>query len=330
MTDRRAFIGGSDIASILNIQPKGWRTSYQTWTRKAADLAHEASDEPPPAQNEREMARGKIVEPLVASLLEYRYGWRIPVRNERFVDPDVPYFASEIDGIVDPQTIVFARTPAAAAVSALFNAGLKAGDIVNLEIKTVSPWRLDEWGGEDGDEIPLHYQAQVMWGLGVTRRRFALCAALFGADELRLYPVVADDETIAGMRQRARDWWLNYVVPRVPPPPATIGDTRALWPTDNGLAKDANADIVGACRALRALRDKSSTYEKGIEGTELLIREYMTDASELVDPQTGATLATLKAQSTSSIDAAKLKAEFPEVYKAVARKGTTRVLRLKD
>lgn len=319
--DRRVFLGSSDIASVLGLQPQTWRTAVGTWQRKVQD----EPDEPHTDRAKRRvLARGHVVEPLVQKMLAELYD--IPelrlesVSNVRYIDRTLPWAAAEIDFQVP-----------LGAVRHLFRPddviGAADDEMVNVEIKTVHPFAASEWGEEGSEDIPVHYAAQMYWALGVTGRRFAICAALFGADDLVLYPIVADAETIAGMRDRAVVFW-QHVTDRTPPPVQTVGDTLALWPRDNGEPVQATEDIVAAVRTLRAMKSTLSSYENGADGITVFVRDYMKDATTLVDG--GTELATLKSQRTTSIDQEKLKSEFPEAYKACRREGTTRVLRLKE
>lgn len=316
--DRRTYIGGSAIASILGLQPSRWRSAVQLYQRMTADAPEEET-----AKAQRKLfARGHIVEPLVARMLADLYGIDAAdiksVSNQRFVDPDVPYFAAEIDFEL-PLSAVRQYFPEDCAA-------LPDDYIVNVEIKTVSPFAASEWGEEGSEDIPVHYAAQIYWGLGVTRRQLALCAALFGADDLVLYPIVADADTIDGMRRMAAEFW-QRVQDRDPPPPQSIADTLRLWPIANDARVEASEEIIAALSTFKLMNRKSKTYDDGKDGVSLLIREFMKDASALT--LDGIEIATLRQQKTSSIDADRLKSEFPDAFKACHRIGTTRVFRPK-
>lgn len=318
--DRRRFIGGSDIAGILGLQPRGWKTAVQIWQRKTAPDA--AVEPETPLQVRKRLARGHVVEPLVATLLEHLHGVKAIVRSTRNVDQDVPYFAAEID----------AQIPFG-AVAHLFDgrdgvgllSDIASDELVNVEIKTVHPFAADEWGEEGTDDVPIHYAAQVQWGLGVTRRRFALVAAIFGADHLVLYPIVADAATIAGMRARARTFW-KFVEDKEAPPPQTLDDCALLWPKARDVEVEATDEIAAAIKTLAGLRKRVKTFDDAADGVAVMIREHIKDATTLTIG--GEPVATLKEQATSSLDADLLKTQFPEAYRACLRKGTTRVLRL--
>jgi len=316
--NRQVYLGGSDIAGVLGLQPRSWRTSVQIFQRKTA--APEEQEPESPKAKRKLLARGQIVEPLVAQMLEVLHGITGTVKGHRYKDADIPAFAAEID-----MEVPFG------AVRHLFSIeqgmGVSDDEIVNIEIKTVHPFAADEWGEEGSEEVPIHYAAQIYWGLGVTKRRFAICAALFGADDLVLYPIVRDDATIVGMRQKAWKFW-EGVMSGTAPAPTNIADTLRLWPQDDGHEVEATEEMVAAVQTLAALTASRKSYEGGEEGVGLLIREYMKDKSALVVDWVE--IATLKAQNTQSIDSGKLKAEFPEAFKACRRVGQTRVLRLKE
>lgn len=316
--DRRRYIGGSDIAGILGVQPTRWRTALGIWERKTAP----DTDEPEaPKETRKRLARGQVVEPLVARMLEVLHGIEGATKGRRYVDGAVPFFAAEIDFEIPYGAVkhLFPFNPAEPYAP--------DDEVVNVEIKTVHPFAASDWGDEGTDDVPIHYAAQVQWGLGVTRRRLAICAALFGADDLVLYPMVADDEVIAGMRAKAVDFWRDYVTTGNPPPPQTLSDAGKLWPKDDGSDIVATAEVLAAVTTLAGMTSARKSYEHGEEGVSLLLREFMKNATTLTD-DADQPIATLKAQKKQSVDVALLKEQFPEAYKACLRTGTTRVLRL--
>lgn len=315
--DRRKFVGGSDIAGIMGIAPPGWRTALDIW--RAKTLPDAAVEPETPTQVRKRLARGTIVEPLVATLLAHLHGLPgIEVRNRRYSTGD---FGCEIDaeiafGLVDK---LFDGRP----LPLLIDGDDPADETVNVEIKTVHPFAAREWGDDGSDEVPVHYAAQVQWGLGVTGRRFALCAALFGADDLRLYPIVRDDAIIDALLAGAAAFW-QCVVAGEAPAPQTIDDALSLWPTAKPAIAEATPEIAAAVSTLRMLKD----IAKGIDPVALTIRRFMKDADTLtVD---GEVVATCKNRATTSINTELLAEKFPDAEKATRRRGSTRALLLKD
>jgi putative phage-type endonuclease len=321
--DRRKWIGGSDIAGIVGVQPPKWKTAVEIWARKIDD---EPAAEPPEAVRKR-LARGTIVEPLVATLLAQMHGLDVLVRNRRYVDPDIPYFAAEVDAEI-PFEAVRHLFPEDKLVEYLGTPMFRDDEIVNLEIKTVHPFASKEWGEEGTDDVPVHYAAQVLWGIGVTRRRLAICAALFGADELVLYPVIMDGPLLDRLIRGARSFWLDHVVPRIAPAPQTLADCALLWPTDAGTAVEADDELVAFLRTYRAMAQRYTSLGDAKEGLAVEIRESVRDAAAITIA--GEIVATCKSHQHTSIDADTLKSRFPDAYKACVRKTTVRPLRLKD
>jgi len=122
--DRRTYIGGSDIAGILGLQPRGWRTAVEIWQRKT--LPDAAVEPETPAAKRKVLARGTIVEPLIATMLAQLHGIDgVLVRNRRLKDVQVPVFAAEIDAEI-PFPAVADLFAAAGAVSHYVSANIRA------------------------------------------------------------------------------------------------------------------------------------------------------------------------------------------------------------
>lgn len=313
---RGRYLGGSDIAGVLGLQPPGWRTRVQIFERKHEQAEPDVLE---PKEKRKLYARGHVVEPLVAQMLEVMHGITGATKGNRYIDASYPYFAAEIDMEIEFQHVAHLFPDVT---------GTALDEIVNIEIKTVHPFAAKEWGEEGTDEAPIHYAAQIQWGLGVTGRRFAICAALFGADDLVLYPMVRDEETVQTMRDKAWAFWNDHVATGIPPAPTDVDDCKLLWPSDDGSVATAGDEMRAACITLNSLSQSRISFEKGEEGVQLLIREHMKGSTSLEFD--GVEIATLKERKTQSIDNAKLKAEFPDAYKACHRTGTTRVLLIKE
>jgi putative phage-type endonuclease len=228
--DRRKFIGGSDISAILGISP--WRSAVDLWVDKIT----------PPVENGQNAAakrRGTRLEPYILDMIRHEHGLHIVANNARYIDAAVPYFAAEIDAETEDE---------------------------NIEIKTVHPFKAKEWGAHDTDELPLHYVAQVQWGLGVRPKARTRVFALIG-DELKPYVVERDEETIAALRERAMTFWTAYVQPKVQPPidyqhKDVIDTLKRLYPGTDGTVIEATA----MHEHWRAVHETASEMVKKYEG----------------------------------------------------------------
>jgi putative phage-type endonuclease len=254
--DRRKYIGSSDIAAILGISP--WKTALDLWIDKTT-LPREDG------RNWQAKARGVRLEPYICDMIEAEYGIKITARNQRYKDSATPHFACEIDA-----------------------ESVADGQPENLEIKTVHPFKSRDWGEVDTDSVPLHYLAQVQWGLGITGRSVCHVFALIG-DDLRHYPITRDDETIVAMRAKAEEFWTRYVVPGLRPPldyadSKTLEALRRLYPGTDGSAIEATAQHEHWRAVMTTAQEMVKKYEGVIDGARAHILAEMGSAARLTFP----------------------------------------------
>lgn len=304
--DRQKFLGGSDIAAVLGISP--WRTPLDLFRDKTTPRIEDD-------QRKRSLfRRGSALEPFIAELLveslaAQGHSVEIVSANTRYQDPEHSMFAAEID----------------------YELRLDgADDITNCELKSVSPFNVKGWGESGTDELPLHYMAQVMWGLGVTDRKQGILAALFGFDDFRTYPVPADVETIAAMRQRALAFWTDHVLTGTPPAPLNAADIARVFPSESkdGPPLLADESLTAKVLRLRACREEGSAREAEAEAIEFEIKLAMRDASELILPN-GKSAVEWKTRSGTSLDSTRLKDAHPALHKEFLKPWTARVFRVK-
>lgn len=304
--DRRRYIGGSDVAAVLGISP--WRTPLQLWEAKTAPaLPHEGPASGPKRRGHRWEA--VVAEMLVEHLQDQGHTVQIVGSNTRYVDPERDYLAAEID----------------------FEVRLDGEDeVTNVELKTVHPFKASEWGEAGTDECPVWYTAQAMHGLGVTGRRRCLVAPLFGADEIRAYPVLRDEETIAAMRARCEAFW-QLVQTGVRPDPTTLADLDRLYQGDDTIpALIADDELTAKVLRLRAIKAEIKARELEAEAIEFDVKRAMRDAVELVIPGDEKKVAiSWKERGTTWLDQAALKEAHPKLHREFTRKGSTRVFTVK-
>lgn len=304
-TDRRRFIGGSDVAAVLGISP--WCTPLQLWERKTAPAL--PSDRPSGVKKRGHRWESVVAEMLVEHLEGRGHQVEIVARNQRYTDADRPYLAAEID----------------------FEVRLDGADeITNVELKTVHPFRASEWGDVDSDEVPVWYAAQVMHGLGVTGRRRGIIAPLFGADEIRAYTIERDDETLSGMRARCAAFW-QLVETGVRPDPTNLADLDRLYQGDETKpALIADDELTRHVLRLRAIKAEIKARELEAEALEFDVKRAMRDAVELVIPGDDKKVAiTWKDRDYTWFDQAALKEADPKLFRSLQRKTKTRVFTVK-
>lgn len=294
--DRTKFLGGSDAPVVLGISP--WRTPLDLWRDKTQPAMPENLD----PDRRRVLERGKRMEPYVIDMLAAETGAFIVERNARYIDPEFGFLACEID---------------AEALADSDN------ERVNIEIKTVSPFKAREWGELGSDEIPVHYTAQAQHGMMVTGRRLCVFGVLIGGDDFRIYQVQRDDEIIAAMRQREVAFWRDHVEALQPPPPTSAADIEALFRRDAGTAVEATPEIMGALDRVRAAK----AAEKDAEAAKELIALHMRDAARLTFQ--GRDVATWKTQQARRFDQRAFQAAHADLFEQFVKTTESRVFRLK-
>jgi putative phage-type endonuclease len=254
-TDRTKYIGGSDIAAILGISP--WKTALDLWLDKSA----------PPAKNTSNVVakrRGQRLEPYIVDMIRDEHGIEVIRRNERYVDSALPFFAAEIDAeCLEPN----------------------GPEVENIEIKTVHPFKSKEWGEVGTDQLPLHYLAQVHWGLGITNRKRAHVFALIG-DDLKHYPVERDEETIQAMRDKAAEFWTRYVLGNLRPPvdyadSKSLDALRRLYPGTDGSTVEATALHEHWRAVLQTAEEMRDKYQGVVDGAKAHLLAEMGNAALL-------------------------------------------------
>lgn len=295
---RRKYLGGSDISALLGVAPAGWR-------RNTPLALYLDKVEPPKAdtQNLGVKRRGKrwegvVGEMLVEELQAKGHKVQVVATNKRYVDPDFDYFAAEIDFevLLDNET-----------------------EITNVELKTVHPFAASDWGDSGSDETPVWYTAQCVWGLGVTRRRRTLLAPLFGADEIRTYPINAEPDLIAEIRETARKFWTENVLAGVPPLPGNLVDLAKLFPKDCGRTVDVtnNETIIDALAELRAADADFDAAKARWDAAEEIVKTFMGDTAVLTIGRNKA--CSWKAQTDTRLDVTAIKEKRPDIYTEFVR-----------
>lgn len=258
VTDRRGFLGGTDIPALFGVSR--WRTAYDVWEEKTSPILLPVP-EPTPAQEkaDRVKKRGKKLEPWVMEMLEEEFDIFIRKKNQRYTDPEYPWMQCEID----------------------FEYVGVDGQEYNGDVKTVSPFAAAEWGEQGTDEIPLDYACQFHWGLMITGRPQCLVGVLIGADDLRVYEVERDDELIAEMRRRAVHFWTHNVLKKIAPEPQTISDTNKILRKLGGCLVPGIEAIWNKVTAFKKAKEEEKAAKAKKESLEFDIKTYLSAQSEL-------------------------------------------------
>jgi putative phage-type endonuclease len=301
--DRSSFIGGTDASVIMGVSP--YQTPVELWLEKTGQRTRQEPDK----YKRRILERGKLLEPIILQmavdkLIEQGHQVEILRTNHRYYDPEHAFLSCEIDFEL-----------------------LIDGEEVNGDCKSVHGFARKQWGEEETDEMPLHYAAQFMHGMGITGRSRTIVAALIGLDDVAIYWIDRDDETINAMREKCVTFWNDCILGGNPPDIMKFSDIKAIYPKDNGKAVEATTDIAEKVLELHNLKHQVKAWEERIETLQLDVAEFISPHSVLTF--NGKEIATWKAQDATRLDQKALDAAHPDIVKKFKVTTSTRVFRLK-
>lgn len=329
--DRATYIGSSDIAAILGMSP--WQTPFQCWERKTR-----RSQDVITPEKERFFRRRKNQEAPIIQMFGEEYPGAevttisLDANPNRHPDPVIPYFAAEVDfEFLLAESVRLALEPFA---------DMNDGTRIGGEIKTVHPFSAKKWGEEGSEDVPIEYATQVQWQLGCRPDIAAGCVvALFGLDDLRLYPILRDAAVIAWMREKANEFWHKHVLADVPPPAVNLEDAQRMFRQLSYRPVAAHPALVEALAKVAELRSRASAIEQAVKAAESIMGVEISLAVQWSSGDAGANdelaflgandepLATWKKQSRTTVDGKRLSAEMPSVFKRFAKRADFRVLR---
>ncbi|MGN6526779.1 MAG: YqaJ viral recombinase family protein [Burkholderiaceae bacterium] len=311
--DRRRALGGSEIAAVMGISP--WQTPVDLWREKTGRAG------PPKVDpiGDAIKRRGQKLEPYVRAMAidkvqQLGLDVELVAKNARYFDPELPWLTSEIDFEL--------RVSGVAEISGM---DVRFEDeLITADCKTATGFARRAWGDEGTDAVPIYYAAQFMQGLGITGRRWCLCAALIGLDDVALYWIPRDEVTIPAMRERAVDFWENHVLADVPPDPIKYADIRELYPQDNGRTVEATSEVAEAARELRRLGLEMDRLDARREQLKLQVAEYLGDYRTLaIEGRPAYTMASFE---TSKVNVAAMRRQHPGLVELFTERGTARAL----
>jgi putative phage-type endonuclease len=301
--DRSRFLGGSDMAAVMGLSP--WATPVELWMQKTGRAPVEPID---PAREKR-FARGKKLEPFIIDMVIDKLraeGHEVELIrcNERYTDPEYPFLSCEIDMEL-----------------------MLDGEHINGDAKSVHGFARKKWGEEDTEDVPIEYAAQFMHGLMVTGRRRCLVAALSSFDDVGIYWVNRDDETIAAMREKAVRFWIDHVQGDTPPDPIEFSDIKALFPLDDGAAVEATQEVADKVLRLAGIKSQIKDLEEAESILQFDIAEFISPHALLTHG--GKEIASWKAQQARRFDQKRFAEAHPDLVSKFTNVTTSRVLRLK-
>lgn len=297
-TERRRFIGSSDIAALFT-GPDGksldpFKTAADVWATKVFDFEE--------ATATASQKTGIRWEPYIVGWAAEQLGVAVETDPDklRFICQDHPIFASNLDGY------------------AVIN-----GEHVIIEAKKTR--MAAEWGEPGTDQIPYRVILQVHVQMLCTGWKRAYVAAMIQGEEC-MYEVTRDERIIAAIIRRGEEFWSENVDPKVPPAdcePADIDILKRIRRIPETYA-DIDTELVTAWETAKANRLEAEKREDAAFATLLT---YVGDAEGVRLPD-GREFTYFKQSGRDKIDTKRLKTEYPEIYAAISTPTEHRVARI--
>ena len=291
---RRNGIGGSDASVVMGKNP--WRSIQQLWEDKTGRT--------PVQENSNEYTYwGNVMEGIIRKEFMNRTGLKVRQKHFMMFHPQFQFMFADVDGIVTDER----------------------GDKCIFEAKTVSQYREEEW--RDG-KIPVEYMMQVQHYLAVCGMQKAYIAALIGGNHFIYHTILRDEGMIAELVHAEKQFWDYNVKCDIRP---EIDDSSATKDFLDKKYRDSVKDSVKLDRSLEAVLKQYQEVESQLKDME----QKKTGLSNQLKAALGeheegrlenGQIVRWKRIEKKLVDAKKLKAEQPEIYKQYSNVSAYRML----
>lgn len=300
MTDRKGFLGSSDIAAVCGLSK--WKTPLKLFAEKTGLV------EPDDLSDNEAVEWGKRLEEPVAQKFSEKHDVKIMAYKKRYTHPEHKFLSCELDRII-------------------------TGTETIVEVKTCSAYLMRDW---EGEEYPLSYELQVQFAMGLSNRKKAYLVCLIGGQKYVEKKLEFDQELFDDMIKRAVDFW--QMVQDKTPPIAVSGDKdilSQLYPGDSELevmelemSSNDDVKVTGLLGEISAMKDEIKYCEKAQEKAENGVKQLMGNTEVLITGD--GDKVSWKPQITRRLDGKKLKKEKPELYEEYSYKKESRVFRVSE
>lgn len=289
---RKSGIGGSDAGAICGVNP--YSSAMKVFRDKTSEVVEELDNEA--------VRIGHDLEDYVAKRFMEATGFKVRKSNYMYRSVEHPFMIADVDRLV-------------------------VGEDAGLECKTASAYSADKW--EDGN-IPLHYVMQCYHYMAVTGKRTWYIAAVILGRQFIYRKLEWDDELIYRLVEMENDFWSDYVIPGVIPPPDGSKACEEVLSQYYHTAKKASAiKLVGFDEKLRrreeilgfisALQEEQRQIEQEVK---LFMGDNESASSECFCVSWGNV-------DSTRLDTKRIKEERPEIYLDYAKVSHSRRFEVK-
>jgi putative phage-type endonuclease len=294
--ERRTGLGGSDISSIAGMND--YRTPRDTFDFLVGNVEMSEGGEA--------ALWGNILQQPVIEETARRLGVRIARVNRTLRHRAHPFLMGHVDGRV---------------------VGPHRDGRWGVEVKTTNVFTAKNDWGETAEDLPPHVQLQVQHYCEVGEFDGFYVPVLIGGQKLKIFEVERDREMGEKIVRLGVNFWLNHVVPKIPPPISTYEEASSIFPQHRESAIAASEEIATSVALFAMLKKREKELAAEIDAEQAKLAAFLGENDTLTvfgDP-----VLTWRTQSSSRFDAKQFKIDNPELHAQYVRASTSRVMRLK-
>jgi putative phage-type endonuclease len=213
-------------------------------------------------------------------------------------------------------------------MGALIDAWTLDPDKAGVEAKTASAYLSAEWE----EDVPLHYFMQIQHQMACTGWSHFYAAAIVGNKYVQ-HRVERDDDLIALLTDKERDFYWNHLYEQIPPDvdgsEATGRAITARW----GRSTPEYTEVINDPEVERlalVYNAQGKAVSKLKEERELTANRLKVVLEDRESLQSGSQMITWRTQPRTSIDTKLLRATFPLAAEACTTKSETRPLKVTE
>ena len=294
LRERQKGIGGSDVGAIMGVNQ--YKTAFNIYLEKTEPIIE--------VEKQSEAARqGTDFEDYVAMRFTEETGKKVRRDNRHLIHKDYPFMVANIDRRV-------------------------VGENAILECKTVTPYNLKEW---EGEEVPASYMLQCQHYMAVTGAEKVYLAYLIFSTKFDYREIKRDEELIDIIIEAEKEFW-KMVQDKTPP--ALDGSSAAeKWVNEKykkvneGETINLDSSWKELLNKRKELKEYKDSVDKEIKEIENQLKQNIKHAEYANAP--GYSIS-YKSVSQKRPDSSKLKALLKEEYEDYLKETTSRRLVIKE
>ena len=257
---RQHGIGGSDIASMLGINP--FHSPLALYWDKVSNIEIDEEENVPA---EVGIALEPFMKKKLIKWLAKNEGREVMIHDCKYIlqHHTNPLALANVDGIPE----------------------FEDGELCVAEYKTTSERNYKLW---EGDNIPDYYYLQTQWYLYTTGLEICYLAFLIGNRKFDVKIIERNNAVIEQLVKQTKDFWEDFIIPRIPPSPdgsISSGQTiKRMYPEEEAgkIIDITNMENQKLIEQLDAIKNMAKNLKKEQDEKKQLFQVQMGDAEQAI------------------------------------------------